>query len=38
MSGLLLIRIPVKLIVPASVRMMNSRMTGIGFLIDQEEI
>ena len=38
MSGLLLIRIFRKLSTPPTVSRVNSRMIGIGFLIDQEEM
>ncbi|MNJ24894.1 hypothetical protein D3C77_193230 [compost metagenome] len=38
MSGLLLIRIPMKPVTPPSVSSRNSRMTGMGFLIAQAEI
>src|SRR3989338_5560307 len=37
-SGLLLIRIERKPAIPAMVSSRNSRMTGIGFLIDQDEM
>ncbi|MNS96433.1 hypothetical protein D3C72_1307310 [compost metagenome] len=38
MSGLLLIRIPMKPVTPARVSNRNSRMMGMGFLMAQEEI
>ncbi len=38
MSGLLLIRIPMKPVTPPSVSSRNSRMMGMGFLIAQADI